>query len=83
MNASLSSKRTSGKIRIIQISSPYSSAFEQGYIGGTTITSAHLYIDALRRLDELVQSSDSVLLITSHKECATIFKANRKANQFN
>ena len=52
---------------------------EQGYIGGTTIASAHLYISVLRRLDELVQSSDSVLLITSHKECATIFKSRWKS----
>ena len=47
---------------------------QRGDIQGATVASAHLYIAVLRQLSKLVESSKAILLITSHKECANIFK---------
>ncbi|QNJ17348.1 hypothetical protein SynA1840_01814 [Synechococcus sp. A18-40] len=47
---------------------------QRGDVRGATVASAHLYIAVLRQLSKLVESSKAILLITSHKECADIFK---------
>ena len=47
---------------------------QRGDVHGATVASAHLYIAVLRQLSKLVDSSKAILLITSHKECADIFK---------